>query len=181
MDETRILRIEARLELRELVARYGCAVDERDLSGLGNLFATNATLKFAGASVAIGSDAIVLFYADRLTQIRQSFHVVHDQVLEFDPADPNSASGLVTSHAEMWRSNGANIAAIRYHDSYVRAGGRWLFGSRELAFFYYLPISEYQSALGDPLRMRANPSRRAAANFPEELSTWRDFWSARAF
>jgi hypothetical protein len=80
----------------------------------------------------------------------------------------------------MWRDDGAHLAALRYHDGYVRAGGRWLFGSRALAFFYYLPISDYPSALGDPRRMRADPSRPAAANFPEELSTWRDFWSTRA-
>jgi hypothetical protein len=93
--------------------------------------------------------------------------------VQFDDADPDRATGLVTSHAEVWRNGQAMLTALRYQDEYRRgADGKWRFADRLLTFFYYLPVTEYAEALGDPLRQRAYGDRRPA-DFPEALPTWK--------
>lgn len=88
--------------------------------------------------------------------------------------DENSltdATGIVLSHAEIWRSEKAFIAALRYEDQYRKEENIWRISSRTTSFFYYLPVEEYAEGLGDPMRMRAYGDRRPA-NYPEPLASW---------
>jgi hypothetical protein len=95
----------------------------------------------------------------RFAQLGPSLHYTHDQIVTFDDRDPDSAQGLITSHAEVWRIGKAMVAAIRYEDGYRRDAGKWRFASRLLKFFYYLPVIEYAEGLGDRMRMRAYADR----------------------
>jgi uncharacterized protein (TIGR02246 family) len=169
--ETRLRRLEDRAELRELVARYAVAIDDRDIEAITALFTPDGTFRSQdGVMNARGREAVVEQFRGRFKSLTVSYHFSHDQILSFS-SDPDSATGLVTAHAEVWRNGRALIAALRYADSYRRHQGQWCFADRLLSFLYYLPVDEYAQGLGDRLRMRAYGDRRPA-DFPESLPSW---------
>lgn len=171
----RIRALEDRLALRELVARYGIAVDDRDIDTLATLFTPDASFRSQDAVMnATGRDAIIEQFHGRFAALKATNHVAHDQIIDLDPVDPDRASGLVSSHAEVWRNGQALIAALRYRDRYERRAGRWCFAERVLSFLYYLPVTEYAEGLGSRLRMRAYGDRRPA-DYPEGLPSWRRY------
>ena len=171
----RIGALEDRLALRELVARYGIAVDDRDIDTLESLFTPDAIFRSQdGVMNAQGRAAIIEQFHGRFAALKATNHVAHDQLVELDTTDPDRASGLVSSHAEVWRNSQALIAALRYRDQYRRHAGRWCFAERTLSFLYYLPVGEYAAALGSRLRMRAYGDQRPA-DYPEGLPSWRRY------
>jgi uncharacterized protein (TIGR02246 family) len=168
----RLRRLEDREAIRVLVARYAQTCDERDIDGLADLFTEDATMRSQdGVMDARGRAAIVEMYHGRFAVLGPSFHYSHDQVVTFDEGDPDVASGLVTSHAEVWRNGAALLAAMRYEDRYRREGAAWRFASRLLRFFYYVPVTEYAGVLGDRFRMRAY-AQPQSADWPEGTATW---------
>jgi ketosteroid isomerase-like protein len=176
-DEIAALRarlrvLEDRAELRELVARYGLAIDDRDIEALTTLFTADARFRSRdGVMNAAGRAAVIDQFRGRFSALGPTNHVAHEQVCTFG-SDADSATGIVTSHAEVWRHGRAFIAAIRYADTYRREEGRWRFADRLLSFFYYLPVDEYAKGLGDPLRMWVYGDQRPA-DYPEALPSWR--------
>jgi len=127
-----------------------------------------------GVMNARGREAIVEMFHGRFAQLGPSLHYTHDQIVTFDDRDPDSAQGLITSHAEVWRIGKAMVAAIRYEDGYRRDAGKWRFASRLLKFFYYLPVTEYAEGLGDRMRMRAYADLRPA-DWPEGTPAWENY------
>jgi uncharacterized protein (TIGR02246 family) len=171
----RLRRLEDREDIRILVARYGQSVDDRDIKGLADLFTADATMRsLDGVMNARGREAIVEMFHGRFAQLGPSLHYTHDQIVTFDDRDPDSAQGLITSHAEVWRIGKAMVAAIRYEDGYRRDAGKWRFASRLLKFFYYLPVTEYAEGLGDRMRMRAYADLRPA-DWPEGTPAWENY------
>lgn len=171
----RIRALEDRLDLRELIARYGVAVDDRDIEALAALFTPDAVFRSQdGVMNAQGRAAIVEQFHGRFAALKATNHVAHDQIVELDADDPDHAVGLVSSHAEVWRNGQALVAALRYGDRYERHEGRWRFAERTLSFLYYLPVAEYAEGLGSRLRMRAYGDQRPA-DYPEGLSSWRRY------
>jgi ketosteroid isomerase-like protein len=172
--ERRIQRLEDRFELRELVARYGIAIDDRDIDSLTELFTPDARFRSQdGVMNALGREAVLEQFRGRFSALKATNHIAHDLILTFG-GDPNTVSGLVTSHAEVWRNGRALIAAIRYSDTYRKHEDRWRFADRLLAFLYYLPVDEYAQGLGSRLRMRAYGDQRPA-DYPEALPSWRQY------
>jgi ketosteroid isomerase-like protein len=170
--EHRIRRLEDRVDLRELVARYGIAIDDRDIDALSELFTPDASFRSQdGVMNATGREAVLDQFRGRFSALKATNHIAHDLILTFG-SDPNSVSGLLTSHAEVWRNGRALIAAIRYSDMYRKHEGHWRFADRLLAFLYYLPVDEYAQGLGSRLRMRAYGDQRPA-DYPEALPSWR--------
>jgi hypothetical protein len=105
-----------------------------------------------------------------------SNHVTHDRIITFDEADPDRATGIVLSHAEMNRKGAAMVAAIRYHDAYQRHEGRWKFAARRLSFFYYVSAAEYADALGAGLALRNRAYEHPSpADWPEPLESWKQY------
>jgi ketosteroid isomerase-like protein len=178
--EARIRRLEDREEIGELIARYGLVMDNRDMEALPALFAPGAVVRsLDGVMNAKGHEAITELFRGRFKVLGPSNHFTHDRILTFDEGDPDRASGLVLSHAEMNRLGQAMITAIRYHDEYRRHEGRWRFRERVLTFFYYVPASQYLDALGDGLAQRMRAYNDAApADWPEGLETWRSYYGA---
>jgi hypothetical protein len=176
--EQRIRRLEDRVEIGELVARYGLVMDDRDLANMPSLFTPDVTIRSAdGVMNSRGRDTVVEMFRGRFAVLGPSNHFTHDRIVTFDDGGPDRATGLVLSHAEMNRRGGPMLAAIRYHDEYRRHEGRWKFASRLLSFFYYLPTDQYFDALGAGLakRNRAYDQPRAA-DWPESLPTWRQYY-----
>jgi ketosteroid isomerase-like protein len=176
--EARLKRLEDRAELAELIARYALAVDDRDIEAIAMLFTPDGAFRSQdGVMQARGTEAVLEQFRGRFRALKLSNHFSHDHIFQFG-ADPDTATGLITAHAEVWRNGRALIGALRYQDSYRRHEGRWCFADRLLFFLYYLPVEEYASALGDPLRQRAYGDRRPA-DFPETLPTWQE-WHDRS-
>lgn len=173
----RVRRLEDRVEIGELIARYGLVMDDRDMAGMPALFTPDVVIRSAdGVMNAVGREAAVELFRLRFTVLGPSNHVTHDRIVEFDSRDPDLATGLVLSHAEMNRKGQAMLTAIRYHDRYARHEGRWKFRERVLSFMYYVPTAEYLDAFGPGVenRMRAYDEARPA-DWPEGLATWRRF------
>jgi ketosteroid isomerase-like protein len=171
--ETRIRRLEDREAIRELVGRYGFVIDNRDIDGLAELFCEDGVLQSRdGVMNARGRAAVVEMYKGRFKVLGPTFHFTHDHAITLDERDPDSAEGIIASHAEVTRNGETMLAAIRYHDRYRREGGRWRFASRVLSFFYYTPVAQYVEAMKSPLRQRAYGDERPA-DWPETLATWR--------
>lgn len=170
----RLRVLEDRAQLRELVARYGIAIDDRDIDALTELFTPDGSFRSAdGVMSALGREAVIQQFHGRFAALQATNHIAHEQILDFGP-DPDAAEGLVTSHAEVCRHGRTFVAALRYHDRYRRHEGRWRFAERVLSFLYYLPVEEYAEGFASRMRMRAYGDRRPA-DYPESLPAWRRY------
>lgn len=177
--EQRIARLEAREQIRELVATYCFIIDSRDIDGIGRCFTRSGSFRsIDGAMNASGREAIVEQFHGRFAVLGPSNHFTHDHVIAFDDSDSAHATGLINSHAEVVRNDEAMLTSLRYHDDYRYEEGRWRFNDRSLEFFYYLQPKDYASAMKGPLRNRAytKPHR---ADWPEELATWQNYYRER--
>lgn len=171
----RIRRLEDRESIRELVGRYGYVIDNRDIDGLADLFTEDGVLQSAdGIMNARGRAAVIEMYKGRFAALGPTFHFTHDHAIRFDERDPDRASGVIASHAEVTRNGETMLAAIRYHDSYRRDGGQWRFAQRVLNFFYYTPVADYIDCMKSALRQRAYGDQRPA-DWPETLDTWKRY------
>ena len=174
----RIDRLEARHEIAELIAAYGIACDDHDIARLRTLFTESARLTTPnGLMAAHGLDEIIEMFRRVLRTRGPSFHWSHDHHVGFDDDDSDRAEGLVLSHAETSPEGEVSLAAMRYVDEYRRADGRWRFESRAIHFLYYMPVGEYATVLNGPNRMHVGGEPRAA-DYPEALPAWRDFFAA---
>jgi hypothetical protein len=167
----RLRRVEDRLAIEELLARYANACDDRDFQALAGCFAEAFEFdSVAGHSV--GRDAALSYYAERLGSYGVTFHVPHTLVLE--DLGEDSAYGIVTSHAEMEIEHEVFVTGFRYHDRYTRDAGTWRFLSRQVRAFYAMPLRELAGRL-DPLRVRWPGTEPKAAPLPELLPSWEAF------
>lgn len=166
-ESDRLRRLEDRLDIQQLQARYAIAIDDQDLDRVAALFAREGRFRSAdGVMDASGQEAVCAQFRGRFAALRFGFHVTHDHLVELDPDDPDRATGIVSSHAEVVREGRPMIAAMRYADSYVRQDGAWCFADRCIRFSYYLPVDEYHAALPTRGRMRAYGDVRLA-DLPE--------------
>ena len=171
--DQRIARLEARADIRELVAQYCFTIDARDIEGIGQCFTRDGSFRSQdGVMNASGREAVIAQFHSRFAVLGPSNHFTHDHVIQFDDTDAGRASGVVNSHAEVVRNGEAMWASLRYHDGYAYEEGRWRFRDRSLAFFYYLrPLD----VMNDSLRNRAYASPHPP-DFPEGLATWADYY-----
>jgi hypothetical protein len=173
--EQRIARLEARAEIRELVARYCFTIDERDIEGIGQCFTREGSFRsLDGAMNAAGRDAVVSQFHGRFAVLGPSNHFTHDHVIQFNDLDGTRASGIVNAHAEVVRGDEPMLASLRYHDEYRVEEGRWRFHIRTLAFFYYLRQADYTEAMSGSLRNQAYQEPRPA-DFPESSPHWQRY------
>lgn len=176
--EDRIRRLEDRNEIEELIARYGLVMDDRDMAGMPFLFTPDAVVRsLDGVMNSCGTAALVEMFKGRFTVLGPSNHFTHDKIIRFDDTDPDRASGIVLSHAEMNRKGVAMLAAIRYADQYRRHEGRWKFSERVLSLFYYVNAAELVDALGPGLKQRVRAyDKPMPADWPEGLATWKSYY-----
>lgn len=170
----RIDRLEAESAIRALAARYCFAIDNHDLEAVADLFAADARVYSRdGVMDAKGRDAVIAQYEQRFSVLGPSNHVSHDHLIWFGE-DPDTAHGLLSAHAELWRNETMMITALRYEDVYRREAGKWRFQERALSFLYYVPLADYPEILGRTDRMRAYV-QAAEADYPEKLPSWKDY------
>ncbi len=175
--EARVRRLEDRIAIRELIARYGFSIDDRDMNAIGDCFCRDGRFRSRdGVLDASGREAILEQFRGRFAVLGPSNHFTHDCIIEFGCDEHDKATGLVNSHAEVVRHGVPMLTALRYSDCYRRDGdGRWRFSDRLLSFFYYLDIADYPRLLADSQRMRAY-AEPAPADIPEGLTSWRAYY-----
>lgn len=167
--EDRIRQLEDRAAIQELAVLYGFIMDERDEEGIRQIFCEDATLRSEdGVFAATGLEEIVTTYMGRFTQLGPTNHFSHGHVVRFDETDPDRATGLLASHAEVSRNGVAMQVALRYKDTYRRVEGSWRFADRLMGYMYYLPFDQLSAALGDRNSVRAYGDHRPA-DWPEVL------------
>jgi len=168
-------RLESRFAISDLVTSYAIACDEHDMPRLTSLFTADAVFDSpSGLMVAHGRAAIEAMFIALFKVRGPAFHWTHDHSVSFDAADPDRATGLVLSHAETCPSEVVSLAAMRYHDEYRREHGRWCFARREINFLYYVPVTEFPTALKTERRLWAR-GEQLPADYPESLAPWREF------
>ncbi|MGO4384429.1 nuclear transport factor 2 family protein [Specibacter sp. RAF43] len=161
----RLQQIEDRLEIQELVVRYGFLVDDHDLNGVKSLFARNGRLRTnAGLVKGEGVDGVGAYFESRFATLGPTNHFVHGHIIEFE--DDNRATGLVSSHAEVSRDGAPMLTAMRYIDTYTKVDGRWLFEDRIQSYMYFVDVREYAEALGAKLRIRTSPADAQPGDWP---------------
>lgn len=138
----------AKDEIRELVVRYGLGVDGKDPAELRSIFTEDINFHAANGEFEFqGVDALVDFFLNQVAEVdRNSLHVTHGHIIDLDPTDPDSASGVLFGHAELIPRDpeeGSKLTALRYDDEYRRVDGRWRFSERCLSFFYRLDAADY--------------------------------------
>ncbi|MDE2618873.1 MAG: nuclear transport factor 2 family protein [Sphingomonadales bacterium] len=171
--ESRIARLEAESQIRQLIARYSFCIDDRRLAEVRALFADDAVLRSSdGVMHAEGVEAIMAQYAGRFAVLGPGHHVMHDVQIDFDSA--TTARGRVAGHAELWRNGTMMVAAIRYADRYRQTPQGWKFAERTIGFLYYVPVEAYPGILGRTDRNRAYPTPMPA-DFPEALPEWQAY------
>lgn len=169
----RLTAVEDRLAIGELLANYCFRIDNRDIQGVGELFTENA--RFAtldGTRNSVGHAEILRGFEQRYSVLGATNHVVHHHTIHFE--GPARARGEVSSHAEVWRHGQAQLAALRYLDTYAKDGAAWRFAERIQTFMYYVPVGRYAEMLGQLQRNLSGPQPKAA-DFPERLPTWVEY------
>lgn len=175
--ETRIERLEAESQIRQLVARYCFYIDDREIDRIGALFTPDARLHSTdGVMNAAGVDAIIDQYHARFDALGPGQHFMHD--IQIDFVTDTEATGRVSGHAELWRNDSMMVAALRYTDRYRGGAEGWRIADREISFLYYVPLADYPGILGSSDRNRAYPDP-APADFPERLQSWIDYEKVR--
>jgi SnoaL-like protein len=164
--EARVRRLEDLEAIRGLAVRYGFAVDERDIPGVCALFSADGELRTTSTSKGRGTEAIAEYYRGGYQVLGPTNHFTHGHLIDFDPDDPDRATGVVFSHAEVVRAGVPMVTAMRYHDTYVREPGGWRFRERVQSYMYFVDVRDYAEALSHPLRMRRAPDDWQPADWP---------------
>ena len=171
----RVEQLESRVAIAELVSGYAIACDEHDIERLGTQFAEDAVLDSPSKLLMANGRAEILAMYVRLFKIRgPGYHWTHDHFVNFDPTNPDRATGLVLSHAETCPDNEVSVSGMRYDDEYCRIDGRWKFQKRTLKFLYYVPAKDYTQALTGATRVTMG-GRSLPGDFPESTPAWQAF------
>jgi len=144
-------RLEAREEIRDLVARYGVAIDDRDWETLASLYAPDAVFDSTGPA-AHGREAVVDYVRCCTADYSASYHYPHSHEIIVD--DAGQATGLVCAHADLVIDGEAVWIALRYDDQYRCIDGRWHFHQRVTSMLYILKLSELPTGVADGMRLR---------------------------
>ncbi|MCW2525589.1 MAG: hypothetical protein JWM76_449 [Pseudonocardiales bacterium] len=157
--------------IRDLGALYVMAVDDHDLERVVACFAPKGSFTRAGNTVT-GSEDLRAFYIKMMDRYITTLHTQHSHVIQ---VDGDSATGLVTGHAELSLEGVLMMAAYRYEDVYTRTDRRWVFEERSLRFMYVVPVQDLPIAFTGDKRIRWPETPFAAADFPETLPTWNSY------
>ena len=155
MNEERIRELEGRVQLledkdciRELAVRCGSCIDRRDPVGLRSVFTDDVRFYSKNGTLDLnGVDETVDFLTSQLNKVsKRSLHVQHGHIVDFDPGDPDLATGTQFGHSEGVAQDprvGVKLAAVRYEDVYRRIEEHWKIAERCVAFFYQVEASSY--------------------------------------
>jgi hypothetical protein len=170
----RLSRLENRLQIEDLLTRYAIACDDRDIPELGQCFTSNGTFSTVDSVIA-GRPAIEDYFTQRFDTYGPTLHDPHRAYVEF--IDDEHAGGTVIARSELLLAGGMFVAAFRYLDRYELDRGRWRFAARVCSFLYSAPLRELIDLDPGQPRRRWPGREPQEADIPEQLQTWKDFYS----
>jgi hypothetical protein len=167
--ESRVARLEAVEEIRQLVARYALALDGRDVATLVSLFVDDVEVHDGRA----GRQALAEWFDPVLRPYRTTFHLIGNHVIDF--VDDDHATGALYCRPEHEVDDLWIIMPIVYDDRYERRGGHWYFKSRRPHAFYAADVLESPLQVEGRFHFPGNPFM-TRATMPERAPTWALFW-----
>lgn len=137
--EQKIQELEDRTLIRELVDQYAYCADTRDAQGQMAIFTEDTRFevfydpKSETPSQVITNRADLFPVFDNLNTYQSTMHFNGQSTVKIDG---NYASGITYCMAHhLTTEKGIQklmVAAIRYHDQFIKQGGKWLFAERKL-------------------------------------------------
>lgn len=137
--EQKILEAEDRLAIRELVDSYAYCADTRDAQGQMALFTEDTNFevyydpKSATPSQVISSRADLFPVFDNLNTYIATMHFNGQSTVQLNKDKVTGTTYCMAHHLTI--EDGKQklmIAAIRYHDIFIKQNNRWLFAERKL-------------------------------------------------
>jgi len=128
-----------RLAIRELIDAYARCADRRDAEGQKSLFTGDTRFVVymdgqgsAPTQVLDGREALTPVFA-ALNEYQATMHFNGQSTIELDLDRATGESYCIAHH--LFTADGERqlmIAFLRYHDTFVKRDGRWLFAERDL-------------------------------------------------
>jgi ketosteroid isomerase-like protein len=169
--ESRLLRLEAHEEIRQLASRYAAALDRRDVEALAALFVEDVTV----GNGSTGREALAEWFDEILRPYRTTFHLIGNHVI--DVVDDDHATGIVYCRPEHEVGDLWVVMPMQYWDRYERdSTGRWCFRSRAPKVFYAADVLEHPLSVPDRFNFPGNPMI-TKAELPDRWESWQSFWS----
>jgi hypothetical protein len=138
--ENKIREIEDRNSIRELVDAYAYCADTRDAEGQMSLFTEDTSFivfmdsKSSEPTQTINKRADLFPVFDNLNTYRATMHFNgQSTVLQLNDGTATGITYCIAHHQTI--KDGVQnlmIANIKYHDSFVKQNGKWLFAERKL-------------------------------------------------
>jgi uncharacterized protein (TIGR02246 family) len=163
----RLRRLEDIEAIRDLAVRYALAVDDRDYEALRSMFTDDGCLRASSGPVkGRGREGVTDFLRESLSGRGPTNHLVHGHQISVDFDHPDTATGVVSGHAESMWPEGQMIIAMRYHDTYRRVGGAWRFHERVQSFLYLAEAKDYPGILSSDQPVRPSNERPRSGDWP---------------
>jgi hypothetical protein len=170
---TRIGRLEAAEQIRQLAARYGLAIDARDIDAVVALFVDDGRpVFFRNDNGTPGGQALRDSYHVSQSRYTCSQHFMGNHVIDID--DDDHAHGVVYAFVHQELGDHWTVAAMQYWDKYERVDGRWLFAERRPQSWYF---TEWENKPVGPHKMRFPGQPATDASLPAAWPSWDEFWS----
>lgn len=126
METSDVARIAS--EVRQVLAAYTHAVDDRRMDDLAALFCPDATVTLPGSDPVVGRAGIRALFDTPVGQTIIRHVLVNIELTGYDETSAASLSDLLVVGGDPWQ-----IKAVgRYADTYCRHEGTWRFHSRTL-------------------------------------------------
>lgn len=169
--EERLDRLDSLAAIGQLPARYGAAVDSRDIEALAALFSPEIRM----GTGEQGRNAIRSWFDEALRGPRTSIHFVANHVIDFVDAD--HATGIVYCRDELERPETGEwqVGTIQYWDTYERIAGEWCF-ARRVFHRWYIVDALSRPAHGAGVNTNDGGEPLFARQLPEAYPTWDAFW-----
>jgi len=121
-----------RNDIHEVLIRYAEGIDRRDFAAVESCFSSDARGRYSGINVGPGAKAIIEFLRANVVASAASTHLVGNVQLEHEADRASTVSSVIAVHLGERPGDGmrAVIRGLRYHDQFVRTGGRWLIVER---------------------------------------------------
>lgn len=168
--ESRVARLEAVEEIRQLVARYALALDSRDVGTLVSLFVPDVEVHDGHR----GREALAEWFDPVLRPYRTTFHLIGNHVIDF--VDDDRATGALYCRPEHEVGDLWIIMPLVYDDRYERREGHWYFKSRRPHAFYAADVLESPLDVEGRFHFPHNPFM-TRTTMPERWPTWGQFWA----